>query len=198
MFRIELAENQHELLKEFGKIKGFDDTVLTAFHRKLRKIGNQAVHEYHNDLQDAEMCLRISYRLAIWFYRLVKKEFDFAAPVFVLPTSAQSNDYSQEVAALKEALKLAQQHETQTKEEFELQQAKLASLAGYISILESKQEETEEQSKARIAALEVKLQEKEAELQQKTEAERKVYKQQINDAVGKRSLELVSRNTLSD
>ena len=108
LFRIELAENQHELLKEFGKIKGFDDTVLTAFH-KLRKIGNQAVHEYHNDLQDAEMCLRISYRLAIWFYRLVKKEFDFAAPVFVLPTSAQSNDYSQEVAALKEALKLAQQ-----------------------------------------------------------------------------------------
>ena len=194
LFGIDGAENQHELLKEFGKIKGFDDTVLSAFH-KLRKIGNQAVHEYHNDLQDAEMCLRISYRLAIWFYRLVKKEFDFSAPVFLLPTSGQGNDYAQEVEALKEALKLAQQHETQTKEEFELQQAKLASLSGYISILESKQEETEEQSKARIAALEVKLKEKEAELTQKTEAERKAYKQQINDAVATRKLELSESET---
>lgn len=194
LFGIDSAENQHELLKEFGKIKGFDDTVLSAFH-KLRKIGNQAVHEYHNDLQDAEMCLRISYRLAIWFYRLVKKEFDFAAPVFVLPTSGQGNDYEQELESLKEALKLAQQHETQTKEEFELQQAELASLAGYISILESKQEETEEQSKARIAALEVKLQEKEAELKQKTEAERNAYKQQVKDAVATRSLELSESET---
>jgi type I restriction enzyme R subunit len=141
------------------------------------------------------MCLRISYRLAIWFYRLVKKEFDFAAPVFVLPTSGQGNDYAQELESLKEALKLAQQHETQTKEEFELQQAKLASLAGYISILESKQEETEEQSKARIAALEVKLQEKEAELKQKTEAERNAYKQQVKDAVATRSLELSESET---
>lgn len=32
LFGIDSAENQHELLKEFGKIKGFDDTVLSAFH----------------------------------------------------------------------------------------------------------------------------------------------------------------------
>ncbi len=191
---IELPENQHELLKELGKISFVDDSILSVFH-KLRKIGNQAVHEYHNDLQDAEMCLRLSFRLALWYYRLLTKQLDFPAPVFVLPTSDHADEYAQEVALLKEELKLARLHETQTKEEFETQQIKLASLTGYISILESKQEETEEQSKARIAALEIKLKEKEQELAQKTEAERKAYKQQITEVAAKRNLELSESET---
>ncbi|AOP85273.1 hypothetical protein BFV64_02395 [Enterobacter kobei] len=51
------CENQHELLRELGKIAFVDDSILSVFH-KLRRIGNQAVHEYHNDLDDAQMCLR--------------------------------------------------------------------------------------------------------------------------------------------
>ena len=191
---IDQPDNQHELLRELGKIPFVDDSILNVFH-KLRKIGNQAVHEYHNDLQDAEMCLRLSYRLAVWYFRLVTKQYDFPAPVFVLPTSDHAHEYEQEVLSLKHELMLARQQETQTKEEFEAQQIKLTSLNGYISVLESKQEETEEQFKARINALEAKLKEKEQELAQKTEAERKAYKQQITQDVATRSLDLNESET---
>lgn len=51
---IPLCENQHDLLRELGKISFVDDNILSVFH-KLRRIGNQAVHEYHNDLDDAQM-----------------------------------------------------------------------------------------------------------------------------------------------
>lgn len=191
---IEEKENQHDLLRELGKIQFVDDSILSVFH-KLRKIGNQAVHEYHNDLQDAEMCLRLAFRLAVWYYRLVTKQYDFAVPSFVLPSSESSDQFEQEVLSLKQELALARQAETQTKAEFDAQQAKLTALNGYISVLESKQEETQEQSAARIAALQAKLKEKEHELAQKTEVERKAYKQQITQQAASRSLELNESET---
>ncbi|MGB6291318.1 MAG: type I restriction-modification system endonuclease [Vibrio anguillarum] len=191
---IEEKENQHDLLRELGKIQFVDDSILSVFH-KLRKIGNQAVHEYHNDLQDAEMCLRLAFRLAVWYYRLVTKQYDFAVPIFVLPSSESSDQFEQEVLSLKQELALARQAETQTKAEFDAQQAKLTALNGYISVLESKQEETQEQTAARIAALQAKLKEKEHELAQKTEVERKAYKQQITQQAASRSLELNESET---
>lgn len=78
------CDNQHDLLRELGKIPFVDDSILSIFH-KLRRIGNQAVHEYHNDLDDAQMCLRLGFRLSVWYYRLVTKDYDFALPVFFLP-----------------------------------------------------------------------------------------------------------------
>ena len=54
------SDNQHDLLRELGKIAFVDDGILSVFH-KLRRIGNQAVHEYHNDLDDAQMCLRLGF-----------------------------------------------------------------------------------------------------------------------------------------
>ncbi|HII4381619.1 TPA: type I restriction-modification system endonuclease [Vibrio parahaemolyticus] len=191
---IEIPENQNDLLRELGKVHFVDDSILGVFH-KLRRIGNQAVHEYHDDLQDAEMCLRLSFRLAVWYYRLVSKNFDFPVPQFVLPTSENHENYELEVLTLKQELALARQSETQTKAEFEAQQSKLTALSGYISVLESKQEETEEQTQARIAALEAKLAEKDQELSKKTEAERKAYKQQITNQAASRSLDLSEAET---
>lgn len=52
LLNIPPCENQHDLLRELGKIAFVDDNILSVFH-KLRRIGNQAVHEYHNDLDDA-------------------------------------------------------------------------------------------------------------------------------------------------
>ncbi|MDF4799387.1 type I restriction-modification system endonuclease [Vibrio parahaemolyticus] len=191
---IEIPENQNDLLRELGKVHFVDDSILGVFH-KLRRIGNQAVHEYYDDLQDAEMCLRLSFRLAVWYYRLVSKNFDFPVPQFVLPTSENHENYELEVLTLKQELALARQSETQTKAEFEAQQSKLTALSGYISVLESKQEETEEQTQARIAALEAKLAEKDQELSKKTEAERKAYKQQITNQAASRSLDLSEAET---
>ena len=52
LLNIPPCENQHDLLRELGKIAFVDDNILSVFH-KLRRIGNQAVHEYHNDLDDS-------------------------------------------------------------------------------------------------------------------------------------------------
>ncbi len=73
---IPACENQHDLLRELGKIAFIDDSILSVFH-KLRRIGNPAVHEFHNDLDDAQMCLRLGFRLSVWYYRLVTKDYDF-------------------------------------------------------------------------------------------------------------------------
>ncbi|MBD1558837.1 type I restriction-modification system endonuclease [Vibrio sp. S9_S30] len=195
---IPIPENQYDLLRELGKIPFVDDGILNVFH-KLRKIGNQAVHEYHDDLQDAEMCLRFAFRIAVWYYRLVTKQYDFPAPEFVLPTSENNEQFEQEIASLKQELALARQSEKQAKEqskaEYEAQQAKLIALSGYISVLESKQQETQVQYQARIHALEAKLKEQEAELSKKTEAERKAYKKQIIDEAKLRPLDLSEEET---
>ena len=186
LLNIPPCENQHDLLRELGKIAFVDDNILSVFH-KLRRIGNQAVHEYHNDLNDAQMCLRLGFRLAVWYYRLVTKDYDFPVPVFVLPERGE-NLYHQEV--LKQQLEQQVREKAQTQAEVEAQQQKLVALNGYIAILEGKQQETEAQTQARLAALEAQLAEKNAELAKQTEQERKAYHKEITDQAIKRTLNL--------
>ncbi|HIF9188628.1 TPA: type I restriction-modification system endonuclease [Photobacterium damselae] len=191
---IETPDNQHDLLRELAKVPFVDDNILKVFHQ-LRQIGNQAVHEYHNDLEDAAMCLRLAFRIAVWYYRLVTKDYDFAVPVFVLPSSENSDKFEQEILSLKAQLASAYQVETQTKAEVAAQNAKLIALTGYISILESNKDETQEQTQQRIEALEAQLKEKDAELAKKTEVERKAYKKQMLDQAASRTLDLSESET---
>ena len=191
---IEAPDNQHDLLRELAKVPFVDDNILKVFHQ-LRQIGNQAVHEYHNDLEDAAMCLRLAFRIAVWYYRLVTKDYNFAVPVFVLPSSENSDKFEQEILSLKAQLASAYQTETQTKAEVAAQNAKLIALTGYISILESNKDETQEQTQQRIDALEAQLKEKDAELAKKTEVERKAYKKQMLDQVASRTLDLSESET---
>ncbi|HCG6610340.1 TPA: type I restriction-modification system endonuclease [Vibrio parahaemolyticus] len=191
---IETPDNQHDLLRELAKVPFVDDNILKVFHQ-LRQIGNQAVHEYHNDLEDAAMCLRLAFRIAVWYYRLVTKDYDFAVPVFVLPSSENSDKFEQEILSLKAQLASAYQTETQTKAEVAAQNSKLIALTGYISILESNKDETQEQTQQRIEALEAQLKEKDAELAKKTEVERKAYKKQMLDQAASRTLDLSESET---
>ena len=84
LLNIEPQETQFKLLDEINKKANVDQTILDVFH-KLRTIGNDAVHKYHNDLNDAEMCLRLAFRLAVWYYRLISQDKDFPSPLFQLP-----------------------------------------------------------------------------------------------------------------
>ncbi|MBJ4985966.1 type I restriction-modification system endonuclease, partial [Salmonella enterica subsp. enterica serovar Derby] len=163
-------------------------SILSVFH-KLRRIGNLAVHEFHNDLDDAQMCLRLGFRLSVWYYRLVTKDYDFPVPMFVLPEHGE-NLYHQEVLTLKQQLERQAQEKVQSQAELEAQQQRLVALNGYIAILEGKQQETEAQTKARLAALEAQLAAKDAELAKQTEQERKAYHKEITDQAVKRTLEL--------
>jgi len=191
---IPIPDTQLELTRELGKISWVDDSIINVFHM-LRKVGNQAVHDYHNDLDDAEMALRLAFRLSIWYYRLIKKDVDFAAPLFFLPENTQQAGYETEVTDLKQALQVALNTNSQTDSELQTNKNKLTALNGYIAILEGKQEETQSQTAARVAALEAQLKQKDDELAQKTESERKAYKQEITQRAAARRLDLSEAET---
>lgn len=186
---IDPPKNQHDLLRELGNIPFVDENILHVFHT-LRKIGNLAVHEYHSNLQDAQMCLCLAFKLGIWYYRLVSKDHAFVAPLFVLPTSINTNDNEQALLILQNELASARQMQTQTKADFDLQKTKLTALVGYISILESNENETKDQAEARIQALEAQLKQKELELSKQTALERKAYRQRVTKDVTARGLDL--------
>ena len=191
---LELPPTQVDLIRELAKISWVDDSIINIFHM-LRKVGNQAVHDYHNDLDDAEMALRLAFRLSVWYYRLINKDVDFAAPIFVLPDGQQENEYQHQVTELKAALQQALNSNAQTDSELAQNKNQLTALSGYIAILESKQQETEQQTQDRVNALEAQLQAKEAELAQKTQAERKAYKQEITQRAAARRLDLSEKET---
>tara|TARA_Y100001963_G_scaffold120932_2_gene169132 strand:- start:20501 stop:24037 length:3537 start_codon:yes stop_codon:yes gene_type:complete len=191
---LELPPTQVDLIRELAKISWVDDSIINIFHM-LRKVGNQAVHDYYNDLDDAEMALRLAFRLSVWYYRLINKDVDFAAPIFVLPDGQQENEYQHQVTELKAALQQALNSNAQTDSELAQNKNQLTALSGYIAILESKQQETEQQTQDRVNALEAQLQAKEAELAQKTQAERKAYKQEITQRAAARRLDLSEKET---
>ena len=181
LLNIEPQETQFKLLEAIQRKTNIDDTILEVFH-KLRRIGNDAVHQYHNDLNDAEMCLRLAFRLAVWYYRLISKDKDFSSPLFQLPSAQNQQDkqaYQDELAALKLALvaaeQAAQQNKNKSQDEIDAQQIELAELKGRLSVFESIKQETQAQSEARIAALEAQLKAKEDELAKLSEPERNTF-----------------------
>lgn len=187
------CDNQHDLLRELGKIAFVDDSILSVFH-KLRRIGNRAVHEYHNDLDDAQMCLRLGFRLGVWYYRLVTKDYHFPVPEFVLPEGGEKQ-HRQQILALKQQLAEQAREKAQGQVEREAQQQKMVALNGYIAILEGKQQETDAQTRDRLAALEAQLAEKNAALAKQTEQERKAYHKEITNQAIKRTLDLSEEET---
>ena len=192
--QFESTEKQVDLIRELAKVPSIDDSIINVLH-SLRKIGNRAVHEYHNDLDDAAMSLRLAFRLSIWYYRLIKNDHDFVVPVFVLPSGDQEETFTQEVTDLKAALQQALNTNAQTDAELEANKNKLVNLNGYISILESKQHETQQQIDDRVAILEAQLKVKDEELAKKTETERKAYKKEITQRAAARRLDLSEKET---
>ena len=191
---IDIPDKQVDLLRELAKVPWVDDAIINIFHN-LRQLGNKAVHDFHNDLGDAEMALRVCYRLSIWYYRILSKDKEFSAKKFEMPTSQNQQKYIEQVKDLKAELEIAKSVRNESVTQTEENKNKLVALTGYISILEGKQEETKSQTKARIAALEAQLKQKDAELQKKTEKERKEYKKQITKKAASRSLNLDENET---
>jgi type I restriction enzyme R subunit len=160
-----------------------------------RRIGNQAVHEYHNDLDDAQMCLRLGFRLAVWYYRLVTKDYDFLFRFLCCPSTVR-------IATTRKSSR-SNSKEQQTQEKYKARRnwkpaAEVNCTNGYIAVLEGKQQETEAQTKARVAALEAQLAAKNAELAKQTEQERKAYHKEITDQAIKRTLNLSEEESLPD
>ena len=201
LLNIEPQETQFKLLEAIQRKTNVDQTILDVFHN-LRRIGNDAVHKYHDDLSDAEMCLRLAFRLAIWYYRLISQDKDFAAPLFQLPSKRTEQDtqaYEQELTQLKQALteaeQTAKQNDQASQAEIDAQQAELAQLKGRLSVFESKEQETQAQSDARIAALEAQLNAKEAELAKLSETDRQVFHKTALTQANRNKLDLSEAET---
>lgn len=201
LLNIEPQETQFKLLDEIQRKTNIDDTILEVFH-KLRRIGNDAVHKYHDDLNDAEMCLRLAFRLAVWYYRLISKDKDFHAPLFQLPSKQSQQDkqaYQEELATLKLALvaaeQAAKQNEHKSQAEIEAQHIELTELKGRLSVFESQQQETQVQSEARIAALEAQLKAKDSELAKLSEADRNTFHKVVLTQANQNKLGLSEKET---
>lgn len=192
--KIERTETQLDIIRELARVPGISSEIIQVFH-KLRKIGNKAVHEYHDDLPDAEMTLRVAYKLAGWYYSLKTQQLDFKLPELVLPKGDLGSVMEAEILDLKEKLKQANTSRTSTDEELAEKENTVVSLQGYISILESKQEETQSQAEARIKALEAELKAKDIELAKKTKDERKAYHAEVRKSAAKRGLNLSEDET---
>jgi len=54
---LEIPDKQVDLIRSLAQLR-LDSTAIQALHQ-LRKHGNEAVHAMHDDLNDAEMMLRI-------------------------------------------------------------------------------------------------------------------------------------------
>ncbi|WP_417527578.1 type I restriction-modification system endonuclease [Marinomonas shanghaiensis] len=201
LLNIEPQETQFKLLEAIQRKTNIDDTILEVFH-KLRRIGNDAVHKYHDDLNDAEMCLRLAFRLAVWYYRLISKDKDFPAPLFQLPSKQNQQDkqaYQEELATLKLALvaaeQAAKQNEHKSQAEIEAQHIELTELKGRLSVFESHQQETQAQSEARIAALEAQLKAKDTELAKLSEADRNTFHKVVLTQANQNKLGLSEKET---
>lgn len=192
---IPIPENQLDLLRELAKFKGIDESITKVMHT-LRRDGNKAVHEYHNDLGDAEMALRLTYRLAIWYYRLVMNDPDFIAPPFVLPEAKPDlGQTDEQLTQLEQLLQQSRKIIAANDEQAKSNQHLITELEGRIAILEAKEQETQAQSQARIAALEAQLAQKDAELAAKTETQRKQYRADMAKRVAKGKLDLSEEET---
>lgn len=192
--KIQRTETQLDIIRELAKVPGINDDIIQVFH-KLRRVGNKAVHEYHDDLPDAEMTLRLAYKLAGWYYSLKTNQFDYVLPTFQLPKGELGAVLEAEILDLKAKLQQANNKKTTTDKELAEKENTVVSLQGYISILESKQTETQAQAEARIKALEAELKAKDAELASQTADQRKAYHAEVRKSAAKRSLNLSEAET---
>ena len=192
--KIERTETQLDIIRELARVPGISDEIVQVFHT-LRKVGNKAVHEYHDDLPDAAMSLRLAHKLGGWYYKLVTQQLDFQLPKFVLPKGEQGAVMAAEIIELKAELAKVNSQQATNDEALSEQQNTVVSLQGYIAILEAKQEETAAQAQARIKALEAELKVKDQELANKTQAERKAYHKQARETAAKQKLNLSEQET---
>ena len=102
--------SQHDKIQVLRKNK-INSAVPDLFDI-VRRIGNKAAHEGHNDLEDAKKCLLSIYKLSAWFYAKVTGDKSLFPLTFnwslvkkqaVVTIQVDEGAYVKEIEALKEA-----------------------------------------------------------------------------------------------
>lgn len=149
---LEIPDKQVDLIRSLAQLR-LDSTVIQALHQ-LRKHGNEAVHAMHDDLNDAEMMLRIGWKVAVWYYRFATRNPDFSPQPFRLPENHDDNFWQGQVDSMRAQLQAAERRNSETSEALAEKQHQITALQGQLSVLESQQQETEQQTQARVQAVE--------------------------------------------
>lgn len=102
------------------------------------------------------MCLRLGFRLSVWYYRLVTKDYDFPVPMFVLPEHGE-NLYHREVLTLKQQLERQAQEKVQSQPNWKLSSKDWLRSTATLPSLRANSRKPKLQTKARLAALEAQL-----------------------------------------
>jgi type I restriction enzyme R subunit len=191
---VELPDSQHELIRKLSRFNWTNHIIIGLFH-KLRKVGNLAVHEYHDDLPDAQMTLQLAFRLAVWYYRLKSNNIDFEAPRFVLPDNQPLPQFQQQIDQLNTLLSQANHLNTQTDSELRAKTNQITALNSHLDILQNQTEQHKNKSEAHIQALEVELEKTRQQLLQLDEGQRKQAIARFTTAATSRTLELSEPQT---
>lgn len=121
------TEPQNDLLRRLRDERVLTPQVADYFHR-LRKAGNEAVHDFKDDQREALTALKIARALGLWYHRTVTRNPAFDPGPFVppAPPADPTQELRGELARLQAELDAsrdeAARHQTRLKEEADRRQ----------------------------------------------------------------------------
>lgn len=154
-YRTETEQTQLQLIQQLGRL-GVPRAVLDLFH-VVRKLGNQANHQFADDLRLALQALKFAVQLGVWFQRTFGRE-DLEAGAFVIPEVPVviPEEVQRELATLRE-------HRVQFEAQLAAAQSEASSAslrarameeeAQLWALLASEEEASKQQLQAKLAEL---------------------------------------------
>ncbi|MGC9401116.1 type I restriction-modification system endonuclease [Vibrio genomosp. F10 str. 9ZC157] len=153
---LSIPKQQIDLIDALKFTNKINAELISAFHR-IRVLGNKAAHDNHDDANDAKLAIRLAHHIAFWYYKLDSGQFDLEKPNFIELPQIDNQLANKELEALRDELTALRKKSATTDEALKIKENKVVDFKGYIAVLESRQTESEQQAKVRIAALEAEL-----------------------------------------
>jgi len=110
---------QFDLLNQIHQQINLDKNVLDAFHF-IRKVGNEATHDFSSNHRDAKQSLKTAWMLSVWFHKSFggDKAKNFNAGKFIEPT-----DPSLEVRTLEDRIRILEKEQKKDSQRLKVAEA---------------------------------------------------------------------------
>ncbi|MFT5758547.1 MAG: type I restriction enzyme R subunit [Alteromonadaceae bacterium] len=191
---IDIPETQINLINSLSKSNIINPEMSRAFHQ-IRILGNDAVHKNLNSAKHAKLAIHLAHHIAFWYYKLISKNFSEIASAFVEPKVNDDSAYQSELTSVKEKLAHSRQQAATTAEAIEAKESNLIDLQGYVAILESQKNETEQQAQAQIASLEAQLEKQQQSFSSLNEEKQLATIHEFTERAAKNKFELTEQET---
>ncbi|WP_220719120.1 type I restriction-modification system endonuclease [Agarivorans litoreus] len=189
-----IPKQQIDLIDALKFTNKISADLISAFHR-IRVLGNKAAHSNYDDANDAKLALMLAHHIAFWYYKLITEQFDLQKPNFVELAPIDNTLATEELAVLRKELSELRKKSANTEEALKHKESKVVDFQGYITLLESRQSETEQQSQLRIAALEAELAKQKQQFEGLNEQQEKAKIHEFVEKTKKNKFELSEAET---